>query len=63
MAGNVRELENAIGHACMMTLDEVIDLTDLPPHLRGDGKVRLRKSKRQGRAGRPSGRLLAAGEQ
>jgi DNA-binding NtrC family response regulator len=32
--GNVRELQNAIGTACMMTESEVIDVTDLPEHLR-----------------------------
>lgn len=29
-AGNVRELENVIGHACMMTESEFVDLRDLP---------------------------------
>jgi two-component system, NtrC family, response regulator HydG len=28
--GNIRELENVIGHACMMTDSEVIDIKDLP---------------------------------
>jgi DNA-binding NtrC family response regulator len=32
--GNVRELQNAIGNACMMTDNEVIDVADLPEHLR-----------------------------
>jgi len=32
--GNVRELQNAIGNACMMTENEVIDVADLPEHLR-----------------------------
>jgi DNA-binding NtrC family response regulator len=32
--GNVRELENAIGNACMMVESDVIDVTDLPEHLR-----------------------------
>lgn len=31
--GHVRELENAIGHGCMMTLSETIDLADLPPYI------------------------------
>jgi len=31
--GNVRELENVLGHACMMTSGEIIDVTDLPSHL------------------------------
>jgi DNA-binding NtrC family response regulator len=32
--GNVRELENAIGNACMMTESKVIDIGDLPEHVR-----------------------------
>ena len=32
--GNVRELENVIGKACMMVEGTVIDVKDLPPHLR-----------------------------
>jgi transcriptional regulator with PAS, ATPase and Fis domain len=31
--GNLRELENVIGHACMMTQSEIIDVTDLPAYL------------------------------
>ena len=32
--GNIRELENALGHACMMTLGDTIDVEDLPASLR-----------------------------
>lgn len=32
--GNVREMENALGHACMMTESEFIDVRDLPEYLR-----------------------------
>jgi DNA-binding NtrC family response regulator len=32
--GNIRELENVIGHACMMSQDDMIDVKDLPAHLR-----------------------------
>lgn len=32
--GNVRELENAIGHAAMMTLSNVLDVEDLPQSIR-----------------------------
>jgi transcriptional regulator with PAS, ATPase and Fis domain len=32
--GNVRELENAIAHACMMTATESIDVPDLPESFR-----------------------------
>ena len=28
--GNIRELENALGHACMMTMNDMIDVEDLP---------------------------------
>ncbi len=28
--GNIRELENVIGHACMMAISEMIDVQDLP---------------------------------
>lgn len=33
--GNIRELENVIGHAAMMTMSEMIDIQDLPPYLLG----------------------------
>lgn len=36
--GNVRELENAIERAVVLAGDEVIDLPDLPPELRGAGR-------------------------
>jgi DNA-binding NtrC family response regulator len=29
--GNIRELENALGHAAMMTVSDMIDVEDLPP--------------------------------
>ena len=32
--GNIRELENIIGHACMMTEGDTIDVRDLPERLR-----------------------------
>jgi DNA-binding NtrC family response regulator len=32
--GNIRELENIIGHACMMTEGDTIDVCDLPERLR-----------------------------
>ena len=31
--GNIRELENVIGHACMMAMGEIIDVQDLPASL------------------------------
>lgn len=31
--GNIRELENVIGHACMMAMGEIIDVQDLPANL------------------------------
>lgn len=33
--GNIREMENVIGSACMMTDSTVIDVADLPEYLRG----------------------------
>lgn len=38
--GNIRELENAIGHACIMTLNDMIDVQDLPDYLHSKGGVR-----------------------
>jgi DNA-binding NtrC family response regulator len=32
--GNIRELENIVGHACMMTEGDTIDVRDLPERLR-----------------------------
>ena len=34
--GNVREMENVLGHACMMADAEFIDVRDLPDYLRDD---------------------------
>jgi DNA-binding NtrC family response regulator len=32
--GNIRELENVLGHACMMAIGDMIDVEDLPSSLR-----------------------------
>ena len=40
--GNIRELENAIGHAAMMTMGEIIDIQDLPPYMQGKGGRQVR---------------------
>jgi len=32
--GNIRELENVIGYACMMVLGETVDIQDMPEYLR-----------------------------
>ncbi len=32
--GNIRELENVLGNACMMTDSEAVDIGDLPEYLR-----------------------------
>ncbi len=32
--GNIRELENVLGHACMMAISDMIDVEDLPGSLR-----------------------------
>ncbi len=34
--GNIRELENVIGNACMMTDSKFLDISDLPERLQGD---------------------------
>jgi DNA-binding NtrC family response regulator len=34
--GGIRELENVLGHACMMALGDMIDIEDLPPTVRGE---------------------------
>jgi transcriptional regulator with PAS, ATPase and Fis domain len=31
--GNIRELENVLGHACMMAMGDMVDIQDLPPYL------------------------------
>jgi DNA-binding NtrC family response regulator len=35
----VRELENALGNACMMVMGEIIDVADLPENLRAQAPV------------------------
>ena len=37
--GNVRELENVLGHACMMANGEILDVADLPDYVRSAGHV------------------------
>lgn len=37
--GNIRELENAIGHACMMSPSDTIDVGDLPDFLRSPAQI------------------------
>ena len=32
--GNIRELENVLGHACMMAMGDMIDVEDLPQYVR-----------------------------
>jgi DNA-binding NtrC family response regulator len=32
--GNIRELENVLGHACMMAMSDTIDIQDFPSYLR-----------------------------
>ncbi len=32
--GNIRELENVLGHACMMAMGDTIDIQDLPGYMR-----------------------------
>jgi two-component system, NtrC family, response regulator HydG len=35
--GNIRELENVIGHGCLMAESDLIDIGDLPEYVRGRG--------------------------
>jgi DNA-binding NtrC family response regulator len=37
--GNIRELENVLGHSCMMVSNDRIDVPDLPDYLRSSGSV------------------------
>ena len=36
--GNIREMENALGHACMMASGKMIDLPDLPDYLKSPAR-------------------------
>ena len=41
--GNIRELENVLGHACMMAMSDMIDVEDLPQSIRrSEGQKRRR---------------------
>ena len=40
--GNIRELENVIGHACMVVMGDMIDVMDLPEYLRVAGHTDAR---------------------
>ena len=42
--GNIRELENVIGHASMMVLGDLIDVADLPDYLRCPAPARQQQS-------------------
>jgi DNA-binding NtrC family response regulator len=35
--GNIRELENVLGHACMMAMGDTIDIQDLPSYMLSPG--------------------------
>ena len=39
--GNVRELENVIGHGCMMAMGEMIDVADLPESMQNPATTKL----------------------
>src|SRR5579862_2480251 len=45
--GNIRELENVIGHACMMTECDVIDVRDLPERVQNLRPAENRESEAQ----------------
>ncbi len=42
--GNIRELENVLGHACMMAMGDMIDVEDLPASLR-NGRTQQRRKR------------------
>jgi DNA-binding NtrC family response regulator len=42
--GNVREVENAMGHACMMVVNDTIDIRDLPGNLLSSGDSQAAES-------------------
>jgi DNA-binding NtrC family response regulator len=39
--GNIRELENVLGFACMMVMGETIDIQDLPEYLRSSNRDQM----------------------
>jgi DNA-binding NtrC family response regulator len=39
--GNIRELENTLGHACMMVMGDTIDVQDLPLSVRGQSSRKV----------------------
>ena len=59
--GNIRELENALGHACMMAIGDMIDVEDLPASLRNSERTvaaAAGKSTRSAGARITTGRVL-----
>ena len=52
--GNIRELENALGHASMMTMTDVIDVEDLPQSLRRHDMWKESEAEQPGGSGDPS---------
>jgi DNA-binding NtrC family response regulator len=52
--GNIRELENALGHASMMTMSDVIDVEDLPQSIRRNSVGKQTAAELPGEASEPS---------
>ena len=52
--GNIRELENALGHASMMTMSDVIDVEDLPQSIRRHDLRKESEAEQGGGSGDPS---------
>ena len=52
--GNIRELENALGHASMMTMSDVIDVEDLPQSIRRHDLWKESGADQRGGSGDPS---------
>ena len=52
--GNIRELENALGHASMMTMSDVIDVEDLPQSIQRHDLWKESEADRRDSSGDPS---------
>jgi DNA-binding NtrC family response regulator len=57
--GNIRELENVLGYACMMVLGDTIDIHDLPAYLSAPGSQVLPQTSVEGSLDEHEKRLLA----
>jgi DNA-binding NtrC family response regulator len=51
--GNIRELENVLGHACMMAVAQTVDVQDFPDYLRFPDRTATRSSPARAGAAAP----------